>query len=113
MKKLKSSKKKGSLATSGNDDYNGLSESFFLTFIGELVEVAGSFYHGDTEAAIKIAGFVLDADEEYYYLGDTPDEITQAIRRDRVIYIQILEPVNPYLEKLKQLEIPEDETKQN
>lgn len=98
----------------GNDgDYNGLTETFFLTFIGELVEIAGSFYHGDSEAAIKIAGFVLDADDEFYYLGDSPDEITQAIRRDRVIYIQIMEPFNIHLNALKEFKIPDDETKKN
>jgi hypothetical protein len=93
-----------------DDDYNGLTETFFLTFVGELVEIAGSFYHGDQEAAIKITGFVLDADDEFYYLGDTPEEISQAIRRDRVIYIQILEPLNPNLDKLRELQIPEDES---
>jgi hypothetical protein len=114
LKKPRNSKKKENLATTdGKEDYNGLTETFFLTFVGELVEVAGSFYHGDQENAIKIAGFVLDVDDEYYYLGDTPEEITQAIRRDRVIYIQILEPINPYLDALKELEVPEDETKQN
>lgn len=94
--------------TTTDGEYNGLTEPFFLTFIGELVEVAGSFFHGDQENAIKIAGFVLDADKEYYYLGDTPEEITQAIRRDRVIYIQILEPLNPALEVLKGMDIPEE-----
>lgn len=95
------------------DDYNGLTETFFLTFIGELVEISGSFVDTNTKAVLKLIGFVLDADDEFYYLGDTPEEITQAIRRDKVFYIQILQPINPYLEKLKSLEIPEDETKQN
>lgn len=95
------------------DAYNGLTETFFLTFIGELVEIAGSFFHGNEEHNIKIAGFVLDVDDEYYYLGDTPEEINQAIRRDRVIYIQILEQVDPVLEILQDLEVPKDEIGKN
>lgn len=75
--------------------------------------MAGSFYHGDGENAIKTMGYILDMDDEFYYLGDDPEEIVQAIRRDKVIWIQILTPENSYKEILKELEVPDDETKKN
>lgn len=90
-----------------------LNDTFFLSFVGELVEMAGSFYHGDGENAIKTMGYILDMDDEFYYLGDDPEQISQAIRRDRVIWIQILTPENSYKEILDELEVPNDETQKN
>lgn len=88
-------------------------DTFFLSFIGELVELAGSFYHGEQEAALKVVGYILDMDDNYYYLGDTHEEITQAIKKDRVIYIQVLNPVNQFEEMLTQMEVPKDESQKN
>jgi hypothetical protein len=106
----KSLKKKVNRTTDGKLEIN---DTFFLSFVGELVEIAGSFYHGEAENAIKTHGYILDIDDEFYYLGDTPEEVTQALRRDRVIYIQVLTPANEYREILDQLEVPEDETAKN
>jgi hypothetical protein len=90
-----------------------LSETFFLTFIGELVEVAGSFYHENVEVPITIQGYILDTDKDYYFMGDTPEEITRAIRKDSVIYIQVIEDIDPLHEALKDCEVPEDERLKN
>lgn len=75
--------------------------------------MAGSFHHGNEEAAIKTMGYLLDMDDEYYYLGDNAEEIVQAIRRDKVIWIQILQPTNMYKDMLNQMQVPEDEDKKN
>ena len=34
---------------------------------------------------------MLDSDDCYIYLGPTSDQISQAIKKDRVIFIQVLE----------------------
>lgn len=90
-----------------------LSETFFLTFIGEFVEIVGSFFHEKVEVPINIQGYILDTDNNYYYIGDSPEEITSAIRKDSVIYIQILKNVDPLEEVLRDWEVPEDERLKN
>ena len=75
--------------------------------------MAGSFYHGEGENAIKTMGYILDMDDEFYYLGDNPEEIVQAIKKDRVIWIQVLTPENAYTEMLQSLEVPTDESAKN
>lgn len=109
MKNVKTPKKKVS-PTTGKLDFN---DTFFLTFVGELVEMAGSFYHGEGENAIRTMGYILDMDDEFYYLGDNPQEIHQAIKKDRVIWIQVLTPENAYKEMLQDFEVPEDDSKKN
>lgn len=96
-----------------SDEKNPINETFFLTFVGEHVELAGSFYHSDQEAAIKVQGYILDIDDEYYYLGDTPEEITNAIKRDRVIYIQVIPKVNEYQQMLMEMDVPETDEEKN
>jgi len=81
--------------------------------MGELVEVAGSFYYNDAENAIKTSGYILDVDDEFFYLGDTPEEISQALRRDRIIYIQIITPKNEYRNLLDQMKVPKDDAEKN
>lgn len=98
---------KKSLETT-DGEYNGLTETFFLTFVGELVEILASFPHKNSELPISVIGYVLDADKEYYYLGDTPDEITQAVQRSKVVHIQIVEPFNPALAALENMDMPEE-----
>ena len=88
---------------------NTFSETFFLTFIGEFVEVAGSFFHGEVEVPIRIQGYILDSDDQFYFLGDTPEEISSAIRKTSVVYIEIVED-NPMKDALRDWE-PDSEVK--
>ena len=72
--------------------------AFFLSFVGEYVQVISSFQMAHPEEMegaglpLMIEGFVLDADDDYIYLGPDPEEgIKQAIKKDFVVFVQALE----------------------
>lgn len=73
--------------------------SFFLSFIGEYVQVISSFNFSQADESNGVAsmpliveGFILDADEKYIYMGqDDMGGIRQAIKQDYVVFVQILE----------------------
>lgn len=82
------------------------SEVFLLSFVGEMVQVLTDFVlttsqqketlDGDVSSEdlahpLIVEGYLLDSDDNYIYLGPTPDQIGQAIKKDRVIFIQILD----------------------
>jgi hypothetical protein len=82
------------------------SEVFLLSFIGEMVQVLtdfiltssqvkesidGDMSSEDTSHPLIVEGYMLDSDDSYIYLGPTPDQIGQAIKKDRVIFIQVLD----------------------
>lgn len=90
-----------------------LSETFFLTFIGEFVEVAGSFLHDNSEVPIILQGYILDTDKDYYFLGETSEEITSAIKKENVKYIKIINEEDPLKEALTQWEVPTEEKFKN
>jgi hypothetical protein len=43
------------------------------------------------KAPIVLAGYLVDTDDEFLYLGLDPDAINQAVRRDTVVHIEIME----------------------
>lgn len=111
-KKKKVAKKKPTSPT--KEDFNEYShtkdsETFFLTFVGEYVEVCGSFFHSSEEMAIRVRGYLLDIDNTYLYLGDGPDEIEHAIRKDKVIWLQVITQNNEYQVILKEMGKPKDD----
>jgi hypothetical protein len=83
-----------------------VSETFHSTFIGERVEIVAGFYQNYREetadsvvtnnAPASIQGYILDIDEHYVYLGKNPSEVSMAIRRDTVLYIEVLVEKNEY-----------------
>lgn len=94
---------------SDNENNEEIVDTFFLAFVGELV---GIVYNAGKNA-VQLSGYLLDYDDEYYYLGDSEEEITNAIKKNRVIHIQVLDPENEYQQILEELEVPEDETQKN
>lgn len=90
-------------------------ETFFLTFIGERVVLASKIKLSEvvqkedevssSEVPIMFEGFLLDMDEHYYYLGTTPEAISDAIVREDIFHISIDQPVNPLREALRNVEI--------
>ncbi len=75
--------------------------------------MAGTFSHAGVETDIKVQGFILDMDDEFYYLGNTPEEIVRAVKRENVVYIEILNPDNEYRAILDEMEVPKDEAEKN
>lgn len=74
---------------------------FFLTFIGEYVQLTlkiSAKTEAQTEDAtvleegpIVLQGFLLDEDKKYYYLGGSPDHVTDAIKKVTVARVRIVE----------------------
>jgi len=73
--------------------------SFFLSFIGEYVQVITSFQMATDEGSeaglpLIIEGYIMDADDDYIYMGSEGDEIRQAVSSSHVVFVQILEKAN-------------------
>lgn len=82
--------------------------SFFLSFIGEYVQVITSFQlttadSPDFAMPLIIEGFMADADEQYIYMGDQDGNITQAVKSDHVVYVQILDKESEFEELFSSL----------
>jgi hypothetical protein len=71
--------------------------AFFLSFVGEYVQVVTSFNMATESEGSEVGlpliveGYILDADEGYIYMGADSQGIRQAIRLDYVVFVQILE----------------------
>ena len=82
---------------------------FFLTFIGEKVEILCSFEMLEKQFPQLVQGYLLDKDDEYLYLGSGPDEIHSVVRREDVKYLQIIKDIDPMTEVLDNMPKPEKE----
>jgi len=81
-------------------------EIFNLIFIGEYVEIVTKLsqrkVQGDEDGVsdetlpLVLVGYVLDRDDEFLYMGDTPDQIVGGIKRCDISYIKIIQEQNPY-----------------
>jgi hypothetical protein len=73
--------------------------AFFLSFIGEHVQVITSFQLATADSPempmpLIIEGYMLDADDQYIYMGEEGDQIRQAVKLEYVVYVHILEKEN-------------------
>lgn len=88
-------------------------ELFKSIFLGEEVEVLIDMSRKSVqetkegtlidESPLATTGFVLDLDDEYCYLGRTPDEITKGIRFEYIIGVEIIKPKNMFDQALDDL----------
>lgn len=73
------------------------SEVFLLSFIGEAVQILTDFTlttstaNEDSLTPLIVEGYLLDSDENYVYIGSTPDQVYQAVKKDRIVFIQVLD----------------------
>lgn len=96
---------------------NDLDSTFFLAFMGTKVCISLNVCHtidyespdGVTVETIPLhyEGILLDHDNEYYYLGNTPIEISQAVKKDSVVHIMIVEEKSVYDQILDHMPHPE------
>lgn len=96
---------------------------FQITFIGEYVEIIAKFYQtykeeSDTRliestAPASIKGYLLEFDDEYYYLGNEPNAVNRVIRKTDVSYIEIVDEDSAFEKILDDFPIPEDENESN
>ena len=66
------------------------STKVFETFKGNFVYVLTRTLRssvGKQTAPVICEGFLLDADDEFFFFGTTPDEVTDAIRRSEIVRI--------------------------
>jgi hypothetical protein len=93
-------------------------DTFWATFTGEYVEILAKFVGGEgVPMPLTIQGFLLDRDDEYYYIGEGPIEINCCVKRSDVIFISILDPEGKEKDALKEIledmPVPEDEVDVN
>lgn len=82
-----------------------VSELFKHSFIGEVVEILAKS-ESEEKGMLMVRGYLLDYDEEYLYLGETPLSVNTALKRDLVGLISISEQVDPDLELLENMPTP-------
>lgn len=83
--------------------------TFFLAFMGQFVTVTTDTKvrpNPDIEVPLYYEGILLDQDDEHLFLGETPDEITQAVRKEHYIHICVTERKDPLTAMLDDLPGP-------
>jgi hypothetical protein len=94
-----------------------VNDLFFITFIGEHVSVLTDFKtsqsvqteEGTLEetSPLVIQGYMLDMDDDFYYLGETAEEI-RAVRKTTVSAIEITKPQDEFSDILDSVKTPEN-----
>lgn len=86
---------------------------FFLTFIGEYVEVTTKIIASAPEQNVNIPltirGFLLDQDENFYYLGEGPGNIKHAVDKELVGIFTIIAAKSEFEEILDNFEPSKEE----
>lgn len=93
-------------------------ELFFQVFIGEVVSITTTIKSSETlqleEETVQVDipntfdGYLLDVDDEYYYLGETSKEISKAVRKDQSISIEIAQLKTAFDAILDEMDEPEE-----
>lgn len=96
------------------------SELLFLTFIGEKVVLTSTFKITDTvdseegvhqiELPLMLDGYLMDMDDEYYYLGEDPKSVSKAVRKDQILSIEIESMKTVYDQILDEMDSPIEDT---
>lgn len=76
-------------------------ELLFELFAGEYISVilemtVENVVQTSTEvemvkAPLTVSGYLSDADDVYYYLGHEPNIFNQAVRKDKIIHVEVIE----------------------
>lgn len=106
MKKPRKKKKTIQL----NDDSNP-SSTFFLSFVGEYVELVCKNVITHTEVGVMpliVTGYLLDVDETHLYLSDDMQNVVRAIKREDYAVIEIAKSMTDAERVLSELNIPEN-----
>ena len=73
---------------------------FFIDFAGEMImailDVIGSqpipAEDGsivDVQTPLTVQGYLIDEDDNFYYLGDDGQKATKVVKKERVVYVQL------------------------
>ena len=93
-----------------------INTELYLAFIGEFVEMATNVIVSRSEQnedsvitsnePLSIQGYLLDIDDEFYYIGSTPDGMSAVIRRENVMLMTITEEENLLEDILNSMDVP-------
>lgn len=64
----------------------------YATFVGELVELSTQFKTPEAQVMGSMTAYLLDIDDDYFYVGEGPQEATGVVRRDCVYSMLIVKP---------------------
>lgn len=85
-------------------------DKFAAAFDQKLVQILCDTGDPNTHMPLLINGFIVDSDDEYYYIGENIIEVTSAIKRKNAYYISIIEEKDPQLKLLEDFNPSLDET---
>ena len=78
-----------------------MKSKIFDKFKGSVVQIVTKSLRGSESAGgtrvvgpVIIQGYLLDEDDEYFYLGDAPEEITDAVLREQVVRMTVPMPLD-------------------
>lgn len=81
--------------------------------VTESITVSEEGHTTPVNSKMTLEGFLLDMDNEFIYLSDNGEEVTEAVRRDDLRYIKRVDVKNPLEEMLDQAAEPENDTGYN
>lgn len=89
--------------------------TFELIFSGEELEIVCRLVGGQGEEGMPLVinGFFLDLDKDYLYLGNTPDQVTQAVKRDTIVLISIVHEPDELRQALLSVPTPRNKNEGN
>lgn len=88
------------------------SDLFMSTFVGEYVAIISQLNTFDAEGValpLEVQAYILDVDERFYFLGDSPLEINSVIDKSEVKYIRIIEDIPYDVQILNEMGNPQNE----
>lgn len=92
---------------------------FFLTFVGEVVHINLKHFMQTQEATeegtlvsqepMGIMGYLIDEDDDYYFLGENDQEANQSVKKSEVMHVAIVDPLEIMKAEGSMPDIPEGE----
>jgi hypothetical protein len=92
---------------------------FFLTFAGEVVLINLKHFLQTQEATeegtvmsqepMGVMGYLLDEDDDYYFLGENDQEANQAVKKADVLHVSVVDPLEIMKMDGSMPDIPEGE----
>lgn len=94
-----------------NNEETNIEGVFFSTFIGENVEVLckTTITQSGIASPIVVQGILLDIDENYYYFSDDGTNVSRALAKNEILFIEIIDDAkSQYSQMLESLTIEKD-----
>lgn len=98
------------------EDFSTFSSAFMgeeILITTDLIETSAQTSTDLEKNPLYFQGILLDIDEDFYFLGDTPAEINQAVKKKNVVHIGIVEKVDEYEEILRDMPTPNNKEEIN